>query len=141
MSNPRLDSEPVRLNLALSSAKMGTWDWDLTTGVIWWDETIHVHFGMAPGAFKGSFVDFLGLIHGEDRERIRGEFAGAIVARTAADTELRVSWPSGGGVHVVRIRSRVHCDDNTEISRTVGVAGTSRSVAKPISLWTKSAVC
>ena len=122
MSNPRRDSELDRLNLALSSAKMGTWDWDLTTGVIWWDERMHALFGMAPGAFKGSFEDFLGLIHGEDRERIRGECARAIVARTAVDTELRVSWPSGGSVHVVRIRSRVHCDDNTEISRIVGVA-------------------
>ena len=122
MSNPRRDSELDRLNLALSSAKIGTWDWDLTTGVIWWDERMHALFGMAPGAFKGSFEDFLGLIHGEDRERIRGECARAIVARTAVDTELRVSWPSGGSVHVVRIRSRVHCDDHTEISRIVGVA-------------------
>ena len=53
---------------------MGTWDWDLPTGVIWWDERMHALFGLAPGAFKGSYEDFLGLIHEEDRERIRNEF-------------------------------------------------------------------
>ncbi len=50
---------------------MGTWDWDLPTGVFWWDERMHALFGLAPGAFKESYEDFLGLIHEEDRERIR----------------------------------------------------------------------
>ena len=122
MSNPRRDSEQDRLNLALSSAEMGTWDWDLPTGVIWWDERMHALFGLAPGAFKGSYEDFLDLIHEEDRERIRDEFARAIAERAAVDTEFQVAWPSDGSKHVVRIRSRVHCDDNTEISRIAGVA-------------------
>ena len=29
MSNARCNSEQDRLNLALSSAEMGTWDWDV----------------------------------------------------------------------------------------------------------------
>jgi PAS domain S-box-containing protein len=63
------------------------------------------------------------LIHEEDRERIRRKFARAIVECAAVDTEFQVAWPSDGSKHVVRIRSRVHCDDNTEeISRIVGVA-------------------
>jgi PAS domain S-box-containing protein len=122
MSNPRRDSELDRLNLALSSEEMGTWDWDLPTGVIWWDERMHALFGLAPGAFKGSYEDFLALIHEEDRERIRNEFTGAIADRAAVDTEFHVAWPSHGSKHVVRMRSRVHCDDNTEISRIAGVA-------------------
>ena len=122
MSNPRRDSELDRQNLALSSAGMGTWDWDLPTGVIWWDERMHVLFGLAPSAFNGSYEDFLGLIHEEDRERIRNEFTRAIAERAAIDTEFQVAWPSDGSKHVVRIRSRLHCDDNTEISRIAGVA-------------------
>jgi PAS fold len=39
---------------------------------------MHSLFGLAPGTFEGSYEDFLGLIHTEDRERIRGEFARAI---------------------------------------------------------------
>ena len=101
---------------------MGTWDWDLPTGVFWWDERMHALFGLAPGAFKGSYEDFLGLIHEEDRERIRNEFTCAIAERAAVDAEFQVVWPSDGSKHVVRMRSRVHCDDNTEISRIVGVA-------------------
>jgi phosphoserine phosphatase RsbU/P len=101
---------------------MGTWDWDVPAAAIWWDERMHALFGLAPGAFKGSYEDFLGLIHEEDRERIRNEFARAIEARTALDTEFQVAWPSDGSEHVVRIRSRVHCDENAELLRIVGVA-------------------
>jgi PAS domain S-box-containing protein len=101
---------------------MGTWDWDVPAAAIWWDERMHALFGLAPGAFKGSYEDFLGLIQEEDRERIRNEFARAIEARTALDTEFHVAWPSDGSEHVIRIRSRVHCDENAELLRIIGVA-------------------
>jgi sigma-B regulation protein RsbU (phosphoserine phosphatase) len=122
MSKALSSSEQDRLNLALSSAEMGTWDWDVPADAIWWDERMHALFGLAPGTFKGSYEAFLGSIHEEDRQRIRGEFAGAIAARTALDTEFQVAWPSDQSQHVVRIRSRVHCDENAEILRIVGVA-------------------
>jgi len=122
MSEARHSSEQERLSLALSSAEMGTSDWDVSTAVIQWDERMHALFGLAPGNFKGSYENFLNLIHGEDREGIRAEFAHAIAARTPVDTEFRVSWPSDGSVHVVRIRSRVYCGENSESLRIVGVA-------------------
>ena len=49
-------------------------------------------------------------------------FIRAIADRAAVDTEFQVAWPSDGSKHVVRIRSRVHCDENTKISRIAGVA-------------------
>jgi PAS domain-containing protein len=119
MNNPRRDGELDRLNLALSSAEMGTWDWDLPTGVIWWDERMHALFGLAPGTFEGSYEDFLDLIHEENRERIRTKFARAIAERAAVDTEFQVAEPSEGSKHVVRIRSRVSfpgvCDGQSRI--------------------------
>jgi sigma-B regulation protein RsbU (phosphoserine phosphatase) len=120
MSNTRRNSEQERLSLALSSAGMGTWDWEVATNVIGWDEGMHALFGLAPGTFKGTYEDFLVLIHREDRERIRGEIARALAARTAVDTEFRVAWPSDGSSHVVRIRSRVYCDGQDTL-RIVGV--------------------
>ena len=49
-------------------------------------------------------------------------YAYEIAARTVVDTEFQVTWPSDRSEHVVRIRSRVHCDENAEILRIVGVA-------------------
>ena len=122
MSNARRSSEQERLGLALSSAEMGTWDWDVSTAVMRWDERMHALFGLAPGNFRGGYEDFLDLVHEEDRESICAGFAHAIAARSSVDTEFRVSWPSDRSVHVVRIRSRVYCGENSGSLRIVGVA-------------------
>jgi PAS domain S-box-containing protein len=122
MSNLRRDSEHDRLILALSSAEMGTWDWDISADSMWWDERMHGLFGLPPKAFKGSYEEFLKLIHEEDRERIRGEFAKAVSRRTAVDTEFQIMWPSDQSEHLVRIRSKMHGDPNAKIERIVGVA-------------------
>ena len=121
MSNPRRDSELDRLNLALSSAEMGTWDWDISADSMWWDKRMHALFGLPPNAFKGCYEDFLNIVHEEDRERIRGEFAKAISTRTAVDTEFQITWPSDQSDHLVRIRSKVHGDPTAKIERIVGV--------------------
>jgi phosphoserine phosphatase RsbU/P len=92
------------------------------TGVMWWDEGMHARFALTPGKFKGTYEEFLGLIHEEDRESIRAKFTHAMAERTPIDTEFRVSWPSDESLHVVRIRSRVHCDENSESLRILGVA-------------------
>jgi PAS domain S-box-containing protein len=122
MSKPLRDGEQDRLSLALSPAEMGIWDWDVSTGAIWWDERMHALFGMAPGAFKGSYQDFVDVIHEKDRERIRNEFARAIAEDADVETQFQVVWPSDESKHVLRIQARVHGDGKTEISRMVGVA-------------------
>ena len=142
MTNAGHSSEQDRLNLALSSAEMGTWDWDVPAGAIWWDERMHALFGLAPGTFKGGYEEFLGLIHEEDRERIRGEFSSAVAARAALDTEFQVAWPLDQSEHVVRIRSRVppRQDDRAPSDRGGGL-GHHRAPADRAALWPKSAIC
>ena len=58
MNTPNPDGELERLNLALSSAELGTWDWNLGTGTICLDDRMHMLFGLPPGAFKGSYEGF-----------------------------------------------------------------------------------
>ncbi len=122
MSKRRDSSEQERLNLALSSAEMGAWDWDLAHDVMWWDEQMHALFGLPPDSFKGCYEDFLKLIHEEDRERIRAAFAKAISTCIGVDTEFRIKWASDASEHVVRIRSNMHADPGAKIERIVGVA-------------------
>ena len=141
MSNTYRDSEADRVSLALSAAEMGTWDLDVSAGVIWWDDRMHSLFGLAPGAFSRNYEDFLALLHDEDRERIRDEFDRAAAARTAMDTQFRVIWPSDGSEHVMRMRSRPYRDDNANVSRIVGVAWDVTERRKTELAWPRSAIC
>ena len=117
-----MNSEQERLSLALSSAEIGTWDWDVPAGVIWWDERMHALFGLAPATFKGDYEGFLALIHHEDRERVRDEFTRTLAAHSPLDTQFQVAKPVLDGGRVIRMRSSVHCDDKSQIRRIAGVA-------------------
>jgi len=122
MNNALLSSGQNRLNLALSSAHIGTWEWEVHTDVIWWDEQMHTLFGLAAGTFTGHREDFFGLLHEEDRERARGEIARTIEDCAEFDGEFRTVRPSDGSVRFLRMRWKVHYDENAKVSRIIGVA-------------------
>jgi phosphoserine phosphatase RsbU/P len=99
------------LDLALSSARMGTWDWYLLDRSMQWDERMHALFGLAPSTFGGRYEQFLEMIHAEDRQQVAREFAQAVERRAEYDGEFRVVWPTDGSVHTLRARSKVVCDN------------------------------
>jgi sigma-B regulation protein RsbU (phosphoserine phosphatase) len=116
-----VSSEQDRLKLALASAEMGTWDWDIPAHSMWWDERMHTLFGLASNTFKGRHEDFLKMIHeriGEDSRRIcEGPFH-----RHRGGHRIEIKWPSDRSVHLLRIRSNMHCDSSAKTERIVSVA-------------------
>src|SRR5256714_9498740 len=63
-----LESEQRR-SLALAAGSMGSWDWDLLTGKIVWDEGQHRIYGVDPGQFAVTPANFKVLIFPDDWER------------------------------------------------------------------------
>jgi sigma-B regulation protein RsbU (phosphoserine phosphatase) len=110
------------LDLALSSARMGTWDWYLLDRSMHWDERMHALFGLPPSSFGGRYEQFLEMIHAEDRQQVAGEFAQAVERRAEYDGEFRVVWPADGSVHTLRARSKVVCDDQGKAVFMTGVS-------------------
>ena len=72
-----------RLRLAVESTGLGTWDWNLITGGLKWDERCKAVFGLPPDA-EVDYEVFLAGLHPDDRERADR------VVRQALD-------PEGGG--------------------------------------------
>ncbi|MEH2171982.1 PAS domain-containing protein [Nostoc sp.] len=62
------DSEN-RFRMAIESAQLGTWDWNLITNQLIWDEGCKAMFGLPPKAESSIEVFFAGL-HPEDRQRL-----------------------------------------------------------------------
>src|SRR6201993_3137451 len=111
-----------QLYLALSSARMGTWDWYPLDNSMHWDDRMHALFGLAPSTFGGHYEQFLEMIHAENREQVAREFAQALETRVEYDGEFRVVWPTEGSVHTLRARSKVVCDNQGKPVRVTGVA-------------------
>ncbi|MDQ6839155.1 MAG: PAS domain-containing protein, partial [Actinomycetota bacterium] len=78
------------LRLALAAGRLGTWRWDMATGVIRWDEQLEATFGLAPGGFDGTFETYQSLLHPDDRPAVLAKVQGAVAAKSDYDVEHRV---------------------------------------------------
>lgn len=110
-----------RLNLALQSAGVGTWVWDIKQGIVNWDDYMPPLFGLAEGEFKKSYDHFLELLHPEDRERVALLVSNALSNDDPYDTEFRVFWPRDKSEHVIAARGKVVRDEQGFPRKFVGV--------------------
>lgn len=60
------------LEQAESTAGLGCWEFDRTTGRIWWSAQMYRMFGAAPSGEAPSFDAFLRIVHPADRDAVSG---------------------------------------------------------------------
>jgi PAS domain-containing protein len=60
-----------RLAFALAAGRMGTWDWEMKSGVIRWSESLEEIVGIPRGSFLGTYESFVELVHPDDRQTLR----------------------------------------------------------------------
>lgn len=89
-----------RLSLALTSARLGVWEWDIKTNDLQWDDRLLELYGMTREQFTGTFEDWRTHVHPEDRERAIEELNAAIRGERDFDTEFRVVRQSGQIIHL-----------------------------------------
>ncbi len=109
-----------RLNLALRSSGVGTWDRHIAEDRIVWDDYMPPLFGLEPGEFDGTQDGLLALIHPDDRQRAADEITVALREDIEYESEYRVVWPDKS-VHVLTSRGRVYRDGVGQPVRMTGV--------------------
>jgi two-component system cell cycle sensor histidine kinase/response regulator CckA len=114
-----------RLRLALDAGGMGSWEWDLVSGRLYWSEKLELMFGLEPGAFGGSHAEFIGLVHPDDRELVETSVEDAI-GRDSPPVVYRAVWPDNTVRWHERKSQRVRNGDG--LSR--GVAGVTFDVTE-----------
>lgn len=102
-----LDLSEDRLHLALDSAGMGMWDWDIVTGELTWSSICKAIFGKSADTAM-SYPVFLDSLHPEDRDAVDDLCRRCLdpAVRAPYDTHYRVVWPDGS-VHWVLARGKV----------------------------------
>ncbi len=83
-----------RLRLALDAGGMGWWENDLVSGQLHLSDKLELMFGLEPGAFGGTYAEFIGLVHPDDRELVGASIEQAITLDAPA-TVYRALWPDG----------------------------------------------
>ncbi|MBI2815655.1 MAG: PAS domain S-box protein [Acidobacteria bacterium] len=80
--------------LALEAAGMGTWEMDLNTGRLLWDERCRAIFGV-PADQEMTYELFLATVHPEDRERVDRDRMAIGHDQATYGHEYRVVQPDG----------------------------------------------
>jgi PAS domain S-box-containing protein len=108
-----------RLRLALEAGEMGTWEYRVGEGRVYWSETLERIHGLEPGSFGGTFEEYKRDIHPDDRklvfDTIRQTLAGA-----PHRLRYRIIRPDGV-TRWVEARGTVLTDEHGAPDRIVGV--------------------
>jgi len=77
-----VDERARRIESQLATAQaithIGSWEWDMRTGVVTWSDELYRIYGFEPRSREVTFDFFLSRLHPEDRERVRGEVTQAL---------------------------------------------------------------
>lgn len=84
-----------RLEDAQRVAKIGSWELDLVSGALTWSNEIYRIFEIGADRFGASYLDFLALVHPEDRETVDKAYQVSLQRREPYDIEHRLLMPDG----------------------------------------------
>jgi PAS domain S-box-containing protein len=113
------DSEE-RLRLAQDAAGIGTFDWNLQTGVTTWTPQLEKLYGLAQGEFARTQEAWENLVHPEHRDQAVERVREAFEAGGPVQHEWRVIWPDGS-IHWLAGRFQVFKDAAGNPVRLSGV--------------------
>lgn len=116
----RAEQVEERLNLALKSACVGTWNWDVADDRITWDDYIPALFGRDTGTLPRTYDGFLTMVHPTDQDRVTRDVRRTVEDAVPYDTEYQVIWPDGS-IHALGARGKVYRDARGRALRMAGV--------------------
>ncbi|HEY8195736.1 MAG TPA: PAS domain S-box protein, partial [Gemmatimonadales bacterium] len=84
-----------RLRLALNAARMGTWQWNVATNTLTWDDQLHELYAIEPGQRVTRYEDFVDRVHQDDRVFVAASVQRALEGGGGLDYEFRIVLPDG----------------------------------------------
>lgn len=90
-----------RLDLALGSAGMGAWHWDIPENKRYFDDQACQLLGLNPATFTGTAEELFGVIHPDDREQVETAQARTMAQDVLYNPGFRAVWPDGSVHHMI----------------------------------------
>jgi len=84
-----------RLRRGQLYANVGTWEWDIPTGGLYWSERIAPLFGYTPGQIETTYDNFIAAVHPDDRQAVMDAVSDCVEKDIPYKIEHRVVWQDG----------------------------------------------
>ena len=115
------EGSKLRWGLAIDAAGIGSFDWDLLSGELSWDDRLVELFGYQRYELTRTIEDFTRRLHADDVPRVAEALRAAIDGCAGFDVEYRVVLP-GGETRWVQGRGRAIGGDGGAAVRFLGAA-------------------
>jgi PAS domain S-box-containing protein len=109
-----------RLDLALQSAGLGAWHWNVVENRRYFDAKVCSLLGIDPESFGGSESEFLNAVHPDDRRNIKKAMAATVENDAPYQPVYRAVWPDGS-VHYLQAHGKLVRDDSGKPARILGL--------------------
>ena len=113
-----VQSSEERLRLAQQAARMASWDWNLETDAVIWDEGSAKTYGR-PAAEMASMQQILRYVDEGDAARVWGDLSHAVAGRGNYSSTYKVCWPDGSSRWIQAFGETIFSGDKPV--RVVGV--------------------
>ena len=120
LAEQALRESKARLDLALQSARMGVWDWNIIENKRFFDDQACHLLGIEPATFTGTADEFFDVVYPDDREMLKAALARTIEQDVPYEPEYRAVWPDGS-IHYIAARGRLVRDDANRPERINGI--------------------
>ena len=108
-----------RLDLALASSGIGTWDWNIKEDIVVWDDAQHRILGTEPAEMNRDLASLVKIIHPEDTEKVETEMKAALSEEKDFLSEYRFVRPDGE-VRIQEARGHVIRNEDGQPLRMIG---------------------
>ncbi len=115
-----LHQQEERLRLAMAAAQMASWDWNVPSGQVVWNDTHYRMMGYEPGEVQPSYEAWASRVHPDDREATQSLIQQCMVEKRVYIAEFRTLWPDGT-IHWLEARGDYQYDANNQPLRNYGV--------------------
>ncbi|AUT03306.1 histidine kinase [Nostoc sp. CENA543] len=114
-----LRENEAHLQLALKVGRMGTWDWDIQTGVISWSAGHFIVFGLQPYECQPTYELWASRVHPDDLAQTNAKLLQAKQTKQEYHHEYRLLWPDGS-IHWVEVRGQFTYDLKGKPKNSIG---------------------
>ncbi|MEH2337744.1 AAA family ATPase [Nostoc sp.] len=115
-----LENSKEQLNLALKSAQIGVWSWDITNDQFDWDEQTYQLFRLTPETFVATSEAILARLHPDDGALLAQSLSRAINEGVEHDLEYRIIW-NDGSIRYLACRGKAFFNEAGKATHMSGV--------------------
>ena len=116
----RLHQLSTRLNLAVESASIGIWEWDIIHNTLMWDRRMYELYNIAPEEFTNVYEAWFSRLHPDDRAAATLISEQVRRGEQGYDTEFRIIH-ADGSLRFIKANAIVERNFQGEAQRMIGI--------------------